>query len=91
MLNWTNWLLPPFYSRRIETCSHALSSLCSIFEQANIIRGKCDRRSLFPASEKSSAADLFNMSSAIDQIPFYGRVAGFHVRKQTMLICRLQY
>lgn len=76
------WFSKLFHSRRIETCSQALSSLCSIFEQTNIVRGKCDRKSLFVASKKCSAIDLFDISRAIDQTPFYGRVAGFHVRKQ---------
>lgn len=82
----------PFHSRRVETCSQALSSLCSVFEQANIIRGKCTgRKSLFPASEKSLAIDLFNMSRAIDQTPFYSRVAGFHVRNQKVLFCEHRF
>lgn len=55
--------------------------MCSVFEQANIVRGKCDRGSLFPASEKSAAIDLFNISQSIDQTPFYSRVAAFQVRK----------
>lgn len=69
-----------FHCRQIETCAHALSSLCSVFEQANIIRRRCDHGSLLPIGQECTAMDLCRISDEIDQYPFYSRVAGFHVR-----------
>lgn len=63
-----------------------MASLCSVFEQANIVRGKCDRGALFAVDQKYGAIDLFNMAGEVDQYPFYTRVAGFHVRKQIELL-----
>lgn len=50
-----------------------------MFEQANIIRKRCDRGALLPIGQKCPAIEIFDMTGAIDKFPFYSRVAGFHV------------